>query len=104
MALGNTVYDRYKKTGYMMGSGHKMGPAMEDAPPMQPQAQQGGPPNHRDSGGAAESCGNCAQFDSAGQMCGKFGARTTPNMVCDGYEPMSMEESEGGDSIGGGAY
>lgn len=87
---GDTVFDRTKRTGYMMGSNHPMN-RMESMSPLAPNAQAGGPPNHRDSGSEGISCGDCQQFD--GEQCGKFGVPTSTNMLCDEHEPVAEDES-----------
>ena len=86
----STVYDRVKRTGYMMGPAHKMGPAMDQMPEPEPGPSTapdaaGSPPNLRDAGASPESCGDCGSFQ--GNRCLKFDADVTPNLVCDAYEP-----------------
>lgn len=107
---GDTVYDRLKRTGYMMGPEHRMGPAFDDqarGPDLtiiigSPKGNaEGGqrPPGLRDAGNTMESCSECARFegeDGSGRgKCGKFGADVSRNQVCDEYENAGMPEPEG---------
>lgn len=113
MSFGNrdTVYDRTKKTGFMMGSNHKMGAAfnMKDSPdkgasPLgdddDPSGQQQTPPNLRDSIDSAECCGTCANFNPGGgddskPVCEKYNDYpVSANQVCDGYEQKQPDNAE----------
>ena len=44
----------------------------------------GGPPNLRDSGGEAGSCGMCGSYTREG--CGKYGVPVRPSEICDSFE------------------
>jgi hypothetical protein len=109
MTPRGTVYDRMKKTGYLMGPNHRMGAAMdmESAPPAPagPAAadgEQDEPPNLQDSGeaGGGGSCGECVNFeyDQGGDQEGSGACKlhgdypVTPNQVCDDFQ--SEEEGE----------
>lgn len=113
---GTTVYDRAKKTGFMLGGQHKMGPAFDDQPeatmnaddPASPddgdeEGEPGDPPNLRDSSDRPNSCADCKNFTPGGDSggtCAKYGdASVTPNEVCDGFEGKTEEgdESDGGE-------
>lgn len=122
MSPSDTVYDRMKRNGgYITGSRHKLGPAMEAAAARSPEPDddgEGAPPNLRDSGegGGMESCGDCVHFEPGaaggaaaigprgnalagrgveGSSCRKYdGYPVTANQVCDDYEPIEEESSE----------
>lgn len=122
MSPSDTVYDRMKRTGYLMGSKHRMGPSMESsaAPPSGDAEDESSaaPPNLRDAGDSMESCADCVHFEPAsaaagaavgprgnaiggraveGSSCSKYGGYpVTPNQVCDDWEPVAEEgESPG---------
>ncbi len=116
MMGGRTVFDRVKKTGYMTGPEHKMNSALEDQSDDDPTMnaddaadpdggeETGEPPNLRDSAERPASCGDCQNFQPAGQdggsSCLKYGgAEVMPNEVCDGYEGASDEADEGGSQM-----
>ncbi len=109
MALGNTVYDRLKKTGFMMGPQHAMGasfdmkanpdkqdPTMMDDDSGTPEK----PPALRDSIDTSECCGTCANFDPGGgedmkPCCEKYNDYpVTANQVCDSYEDKQPESAK----------
>jgi hypothetical protein len=105
---GQTVHDRMKKTGFIMGPRHNMAPAMDDAAGAAPAASpdnNAGPPNLRDADGP-ESCGDCDHFDAAGYaddsgagsgsaQCSQFQCNVTPNQVCDAFSPKG--DADNGD-------
>ena len=98
MALGSTVYDRAKKTGFLLGPRHRYEAAMEeDAAPETEQDVAGGkPPNLRDAGAGGETCDSCMHSeagDEGGLQCMKYGGYpVTPNQVCDDFEEQGGEE------------
>ena len=125
MSPSDTVYDRYKKTGYITGPNHRMATALNSAAPEPDEPESGGegePPNLRDAGDSMESCGDCEYFTPAsaagaagvgprgnpgavrsveGSSCSKFGDYpVTPNQVCDDYEPIAEEGGEGEEAEG----
>jgi hypothetical protein len=111
----STLFQRAKKTGYLMGPKHRYGPAMDDmaekpaGPPSAPgddgEADQG-PPNLRDAGSVIDSCSDCDAYQPAdvgtgGQgQCGKFNSPVAPNQVCDEFEQKG--DTEDGNEEGSG--
>ena len=92
MSPSNTVFDRYKKTGYITGSRHAMGPALEEGAPPPPESDGMSPPNLRDSGSDSDSCGTCANFSQ--NHCDKFDVDLTPNLVCDAFEAQGGPDED----------
>ena len=115
---GSTVYDRFKKTGYITGPKHSMLGQMADAPvPRDAGGDPGGqpgspddeaaegesqtPPNLRDSDSTLASCGDCAHYGASGtcELYSNYGV--TPNEVCDSVEKggSNGEESTGTEEV-----
>lgn len=101
----DTVYDRYKKTGYLMGSKHRALNTVagaEGGPAGDTEEENGGMPpdkcpNYRDAGDSPESCGECDHYTDG--QCDRCDLPTSPNMVCDNFEePAGPEETEGEES------
>jgi hypothetical protein len=102
----STLYDRARKTGYLMGPKHKYGPAMDDkAAPPEPAGDGAGkadqkPPNLRDAGAVIDSCSDCVQYQASGTggggagHCGKFNTPVAPNQVCDEFEEKGDQGNE----------
>lgn len=106
MALGDTVYDRAKKTGYMLGSKHRYENAFEEgAEPEAPEGQsaaEDAPPNLRDAGAAPDTCADCAHSEPGegeGLICKLHGDYPVmSSQVCDDF----ASEGEEGIAPGGG--
>lgn len=102
-----TVYERAHRTGYMMGSNHRMGAAFDGVKPT-PAADMGDesadkqqdPPNLRDSIDTSQCCGTCGNFgyddgsDSGKSMCDKYHVPVTANQVCDDYEEKQPDNAK----------
>lgn len=57
-------------------------------------------PNYRKADGM-ESCGQCMYFDLQKGDCEKYEFKTSPDMICDSFEPAGDQMNSGTPDVGG---